>query len=1064
MAQRISCHLIPVILLRLCLLCSLIAINVLSATQAPQKNVTTLEPGLPIERDLKGGEAHTFQVKLASGQFLHVVVDQRGVDVVVTLLRPGGEQVARADSPNGSYGPEPVVVAAAESGDYRLEVSSPNKNAPAGRYEIKILALREATPTDSNHVAAERAFEQAQKLRVQGTAASRREAIEKYQRALQFFQASGNRYRQALTLYIVGNTHAALAEFGKALEYFDQALPLFRAVGDRLREISTLNSIGGAYDTLGNLQEALKYYEQALSMSKHDGERYVQAAILNNIGKVHHDLADWQKALNYYSQTLPIFRTLGDQRKEANALHNIGAAYWGLNDAEKALEYYLQALPLRSAAGDKAGEAYALSNIGLVYARLGKAQTAMEYYNQAFPLWRATGDRVGEAFTLDYAGMAHSALGEREKALEFHRQALQLQRAIEDRRGEAITLGNIGYVYTLLGQPQSAIEHYNQALTIIRGIGDRQNEARMLQGIARAERDRGNLDEARRQIHSAITLFEEVRARVGSEQLRASYFASRQDAYQFYVDLLMRMHAREPAAGHNAVALQTSERARARSLLEMLAEARVDIRQGVDAALLQRERELARQLNAKAQRLTGRNTPQQRDELKKEISQLETEHQQTQAAIRKNNPHYSAITQPEPLGLEEIQKQVLGEGVLLLEYALGEERSYLWAVTGNSITSYELPGRDRIDKAARQVTDLLVARSVRKRGETQQQQRERIAQADAQLPAAARQLSEMALGPAAGQLGGKQLLIVADGALQYVPFAMLPEPETRRPTPLIVNHEIVSLPSASTLAVLRKELSGRKAAPKMLAVIADPVFAGDDERFKARNVKIEGKVAAQTETTANTRIIEHLAESGGATTLSGKLAIPRLPFTRAEADRILAVAPATANLKALDFKANRATAMSAELGEYRYLHFATHGLLDSERPGLSALVLSLVDENGRPQDGFLRAHEIYNLNLPADLVVLSACQTGLGKEVKGEGLIGLTRGFMYAGAARVVVSLWNVNDKATSELMAKFYRKMLKEGRRPAAALKSAQVEMWRQKQWQAPYYWAAFVLQGEWR
>jgi CHAT domain-containing protein len=290
----------------------------------------------------------------------------------------------------------------------------------------------------------------------------------------------------------------------------------------------------------------------------------------------------------------------------------------------------------------------------------------------------------------------------------------------------------------------------------------------------------------------------------------------------------------------------------------------------------------------------------------------------------------------------------------------------------------------------------------------------------------------------------------------------LPDGQTEE-KPLVVEHEIITLPSASTLAVMRKELAGRKPAPKALAVIADPVFARDDERFKARTIKIEDKAAAQTETTADSRIIEHLAEAD-ATATSGRFTIPRLPYTRQEADRILAVAPARANLKALDFKASRATATSGALGQYRYLHFATHGLLDAERPGLSALVLSLLDGQGKPQDGFLRANEIYNLNLPADLVVLSACQTGLGKEIKGEGLVGLTRGFMYAGAARVVVSLWNVNDKATSELMAKFYQKMLKEGQRPAAALRSAQVEMWRQKQWQAPYYWAAFVLQGEWR
>ena len=194
-----------------------------------------------------------------------------------------------------------------------------------------------------------------------------------------------------------------------------------------------------------------------------------------------------------------------------------------------------------------------------------------------------------------------------------------------------------------------------------------------------------------------------------------------------------------------------------------------------------------------------------------------------------------------------------------------------------------------------------------------------------------------------------------------------------------------------------------------------------------------------------------------------ELVIRRIPFTRQEAEQILAVSPRASNLKAIDFKANRATATGGELSKFRYVHFATHGYLDSERPDLSAIVLSPWTSKGTRRMDF-RALEIYNLNLPAELVVLSACQTGLGKEIKGEGLVGLTRGFMYAGARRVVVSLWNVNDKATADLMAKFYEKMLKQGERPAAALRAAQVEMWKQKQWQSPYYWAAFTMQGEWR
>jgi CHAT domain-containing protein len=282
---------------------------------------------------------------------------------------------------------------------------------------------------------------------------------------------------------------------------------------------------------------------------------------------------------------------------------------------------------------------------------------------------------------------------------------------------------------------------------------------------------------------------------------------------------------------------------------------------------------------------------------------------------------------------------------------------------------------------------------------------------------------------------------------------------------LIVNHEIVSLPSASALAIQRSELAGRKPAPKLLAVIADPVFDRSDVRFTTPAPAVE-KEQAQAIAFNDARSIEHLAgtegDKSGMSTM--RLVIPRLPFTRQEATQLLALTPKNLSFSATDFQANRATIVNGDLSQYRYVHFATHGLLDSERPGMSALVFSMVDAQGKPQDGFLRANDIYNLKLPAELVVLSACQTGLGKEVKGEGLVGLTRGFMYAGAARVVVSLWNVNDKATAELMTKFYEKILKQGERPTAALRAAQVEMWKQKQWQSPYYWAAFTIEGEWR
>jgi CHAT domain-containing protein len=505
--------------------------------------------------------------------------------------------------------------------------------------------------------------------------------------------------------------------------------------------------------------------------------------------------------------------------------------------------------------------------------------------------------------------------------------------------------------------------------------------------------------------------------------------------------------------------------------------------------VVERQRSVQEQLNAKAQLKMkfpgGPPSNEQAQNLAAEIQGLTTELQQIDAQIKQTSPRYAALTQPQPLTLKQIQTLVLDEDTLLLEYSLGKDRSYLWAVTPTSMTSFELPKRDEIEAAARQVYTLLTdskqwnaKTAARQRGLTREQAQTTHA------PDAAMRLSRMLLGPVTTQLGTKRLLIVADGALQYIPFGALPSPTgsarsvngnaaTTGPRqridqayrPLLVDHEIISLPSASTIAVLRNEMKARKPADRTVAILADPVFESDDERVRQSP---KGRVSATGNNSPSTKIrelplgMERAAKESG---LKGAgLRIPRLPATRTEATQILSLVPVSESMGSFDFDASRQMATSGELSQYRYVHFATHGFLDSLHPELSGIVLSMVDEKGNQQDGFLRAHEIFNLKLPAELVVLSACQTGLGKEVKGEGLVSLTRGFMYAGAPRVVVSLWSVNDEATAELMARFYRGMLKDNLRPAAALRAAQVSLMNERAWSSPFYWAAFTMQGEWR
>jgi CHAT domain-containing protein len=1000
---------------------------------------------------LKGGESHSYLVKLAVGQFLYATIEQQGIDVTVALFKPDGSQISVSDSPNDRFGTEPALLLADVPGDYRIEVRAPNARAAAAYYQIKINALREATAVDKQHVAAQRAFDEAQKLRSQPAVTAKRAAIAKYQEAIPLFQAAGDTYRQTLSLHTTGiMLFLQLNEPRNALRYFEEALALAQKIDEQRLEAQIETFLGGTFDVLGEISKSHAHHERARVIAGRLGDKSTQGSALNNIGKLHSDAGDFQTALDYYLQALPLLAEIPPRR--AITLSNLGVAYNSLGESERALDYLQQSLEILKPSADRAAEAQTLHNIGYAYNRLEKYQEARDAYNQALQIVQKLGNRSLEAQTLDLLAANYSAMGQLEKAVELHQQSLEIQRTAKNIRREGFSHANLAHVYNLLRQPEKALDQFNQALAIWRSIDDLNSAANSLEGRARAQQQLGHLIEARKDIEESLSLIETVRSRAGSQSLRASYLASREKAYELYVDLLMQLHAKDPSARHDAEALQASERGRARSFLELLNEAPADIQQGVGADLVKREREIRQSINAKAQRqiqLTAQNGSKQEIEtFNKEIRALEDEYQQVQVAIRKASPAYAALTQPQPLGLKEIQ-QLLEPNTVLLEYSLGDERSYLWAVTQDSLKTFALPKRDEIANVAQQLYQSLAARSVVKSLESPEQRQRRIADADAQFQKSSADLARMIIVPAAAEFGAKRMVVVADGALQYVPFAALPVPGSTRP--LIVDHELVSLPSASSLAVQRQTLANRKPAPKGIAVIADPVFSARDSRFTSRSASTAGA--------DDTRIIEHVGSGS-----IGPLTVRRLPFTRQEADRILAVAPAASNLRAVDFRANRSIATSGELSNYRYVHFATHGYLDTSRAGLSAIVLSLVDENGKPQDGFLRTHDIYNLKLPAELVVLSACETGLGKDVKGEGLEGLTRGFMYAGARRVIVSLWNVNDKATAALMQRLYVGMLKKKMTPAAALRAAQMEMLRVKQWESPYYWAPFLMQGEWR
>jgi CHAT domain-containing protein len=854
----------------------------------------------------------------------------------------------------------------------------------------------------------------------------------------------------------IGETYYSLGTLSKAVEYQEQALSVWRELGDARGQSQALVALGYYNANLAEPMKAVELFDQALEFSRgiRDLHGEAQALIAKSFLKV--KVAEPQEALDALIQARPLVERIGDRTSLAIIVGQIGSIYFGLGDKEKALDFCSQGTKLFELGNEKWGAAEGRLALGRIHHLFGEEQLALKYLNEAAELFRSLSMPRLEAQTFRYLGLVYSALNDNKKALEAYERSLKLLKPGQDQQQESYSLNYIGSTYENLNDYKTALDYYQRALPLSRVASDQVAEILTLHNLAHAERARGNLEAASERIEESIDLSESLRGRVTNQDLRASYFATVRQNYELYIDILMLLHKRQPSEGLDAKAFDVSERARARTLLEVLQESQANIREGVNPSLLAQEKALNDALNLKAERqmkLLAQNDKSEAEKVGQEINSLATEYAGVRDQIKTTSPRYAALTLPQPLKVSEVQKRLLDDNSVLLEYALGDDRSYVWVVTHTGLTTYELPSRKEIEDSARSLYSKIVAHQM-VQGESVQQFSERKEKATQSMGADTAQLSKLVLGPLAGQLGNKRLLIVSDGALQYIPFALLDDPDSDKnsPQPLVRTHEIVNEPSASTLAVLLQEAKQRKDASNSVAILADPVFEVDDPRVT--NPSHE----STPESAESVRVKQALRDVGIS---ANGVQIPRLLASSEEAEAIMDSAPWGTGLKAVGFAANRQRVLGPELADYRVVHFATHGMINNEHPELSGIVLSLFDQDGRSQDGFLRLHDIYNLHIPADLVVLSACSTGLGKDVRGEGLISLTRGFMYAGASGVVASLWKVDDQATAQLMKLFYEGMFQKGLTPVAALRQAQLAMSKQKPWQSPYYWAGFVIQG---
>lgn len=868
--------------------------------------------------------------------------------------------------------------------------------------------------------------------------------------------------------------HLARGETGTAHELCLRALNHYIEHGAPERTPGVLNNLGLIHRRAGELEEAGAYYDNALQILTEYPDPLREAVVHRNLGTLQVCLTSFEQALKNYQHALDYYEASGNSQEVANTLYAIGTLHEQTGDLTDTLLYYRRALEIQERLANPKDLVSTLYGIGWVHLRQGELVNARDSFERALQIGRASRSKAMVAWTLEGMADLQLAEGKPNEAIYTIDEALEFQEEVHNRWEQARLINHLSRAQLQLGRPQEALETLGRTAQLNQEIGNRRGLAASHYRMAQIHRTLGDLEAARRSIDQALSIADGIRHQIAGRDMRTLVGAKHQDYHEFLIDLLMEQNSRDPSFRYAAEALQAAERARAQSLLEVLAGADFELGNSVPPELAS-ERERIRKNLAKAenhranllQEAEGDVEPAELFGVKAELDRLLAGLAEIERRMREASPSYAALTRPEAVSVTEIQRSLLDQDTALLEYRLGEERSFLFAVTPKAFLTFELPGKGSLEEDARCVHWLVTVFGASPQERTEEQpeclgeqkdiaeslaarnpfelralRRQRIEQSFTERMA---QLSEKILGKAsrAGVLGYSRLVIVADGALEYSPLSALPDPSDGQP--LIVHHEITRLPSASFLAFHRRDGTGAPEPQNTLAVIADPVYGLDDDRLAG----VRGPLQNPREEQSRGR------------------QYARLPFASEEARAIAAFSPPDKTLVALGQEATRTRVLDTSLSDYRYIHFATHGEIDTHYPQLSGLALSIVNESDEPTaDDFLRLHDVYEMRLNADMVVLSACETALGREIRGEGLVGLARGFMYAGAERVVASLWQVQDRATAELMEHFYYGLLKEGRRPADALRHAQIEMLSEPggRYSFPYYWAGFVLQGDWR
>ncbi len=873
------------------------------------------------------------------------------------------------------------------------------------------------------------------------------------------------------TLTLVGRVYIRRDENRLAVPLLLDALDLSRNLQYRAGEAEALAQMGAAYSELSKLDEAEQSTESSLTIWQVLQNKRGEARTLIIQSEIHVLSDKVEQAIAELKRAEGIWRELNDSVQLATTLVRLSfismrqgqwqIALGSLNEAEALLT-------------DKQSEPFLAGQVamsfGVVYEAYGQLQTALGYYQESLVHYRDVahskagiidaGNKLGRveaslghyaeaiqqiekglsvAKEIDkdlYIGLCHEDLGQVFLASGSYDQARrEFLSAIDffaragNKRPWARAQSFLGQTEFLLGNLAAASNAYRSALGVFQKLTDYTNEAALSFGLGKLALQKGQFDEAEKYLNRSIELTERLRENAASQDLRSSFLASVHDRYEAYVELLMAQHEKQPRQQLDIKAFEASESGRARSLLDVLRGYQRELRHPSDPLLLLAEEKLQNEeqslVDAKAKLLSRGASAKETARVDQELRELRARYETLEGRIN-TSAKFTNLLRPS-LDYENIKQQITHADTALLEYSLGSKNSFAWLVTQDGLKSYKLADKQTITDAANRLNSLLSAPQI-------------SSDEQAQLQNAIDEVSRLVFEPVSHDVRTSRLIVVADGSLQYVPFQVLNSSANSR-EPLLSKIDIVAAPSASALAIAMNEQTNRQPAPKVLVGFGDAVFSSD---YSPGSNRENNKNSTASRSTEDSRVSK----------------LPRLFNAKRELN---AIGNLVGNAAAfyVEYNATRANLLKLDLSQYQILHVVTHGKLDDDQPEQSGLFFSMVDEHDQPVDGFVGLADIYKMHAPVELVVLSACQAAAGKNLRGEGLIGLTRGFMYAGASSVVASLWKVDDAATAELMKNFYGHLLRDGMTPPAALRAAQNEIRAQPKWRSPYYWAGFTFQG---